>query len=158
MRDISGQRSQTCEMSSTESCERTVSSEPRSIRLLALPPIWPVSVSRHVVQVDFHTLIEVTFITYGLLGNELDAETIFSALQYFQVLRFAFALMPVQFGAMMDCLSAVCECHVVVKLMDSSNFRDVLGEYRYREFSTHFSLKNCPPKSTSFEIVSTRST
>ena len=49
----------------------------------------------------------VTFITYGLTGHDLDAATIFAALQLFNILLDPIQALPMQLAAIMDFMSGV---------------------------------------------------
>jgi hypothetical protein len=51
----------------------------------------------------------VTFITYGLSGHELDVATIFTALQFFNVLQKPISFLPQICAALTDALSAIRE-------------------------------------------------
>lgn len=51
----------------------------------------------------------VTFVTYSLVGNELNAGAIFSALQYLIVLQMPMGSLPLNLAAIADAKSALGE-------------------------------------------------
>jgi ATP-binding cassette subfamily C (CFTR/MRP) protein 1 len=49
----------------------------------------------------------VSFVTYSLTGHDLDAATIFTALQYFNILETPISFLPMILTALADANSAV---------------------------------------------------
>lgn len=49
----------------------------------------------------------VSFVTYSLTGHNLDAATIFTALQYFNILETPISFLPMILTALSDAMSAV---------------------------------------------------
>ena len=58
----------------------------------------------------FSNRIAATFVAYRLAGHALVAETIFPALQLFNIVRSPLQAMPMQFGNFTDSLAAMREC------------------------------------------------
>jgi ABC-type multidrug transport system fused ATPase/permease subunit len=58
-------------------------------------------------SIEMVTECSVTFVTYGLTGHELNPAIIFSALQFFNVLRLPIAKLPMVVSAVMDAIVAL---------------------------------------------------